>query len=131
MKFKILYVFVFMLLISSMGVAGDKGDYMNESKTLRLQLNEDNTYRLIFVEGKNKYGKVYDKIGYWKEERGVITLYFIGYDMKGVHKLDVDYRGCSKIEKKPIAEYKYKKKGAKLKSLTPGKKGEDFQKVTR
>ena len=128
MKIKRLYILVFSVLFCCVGnsFAGNKGDYLNESNTYRLQLNNDNTYRLIYVEGENKYGKVYDKIGYWTEEKGVITLYFTGYDMNGVANLEVDYTGCARIEKNPIAEYKYKKKGAKLKPLNLSKKGEVF-----
>ncbi|MBL4652494.1 MAG: hypothetical protein JKY53_06455 [Flavobacteriales bacterium] len=130
MKFKLIYIPLFVVVFCDTGVsfAGDRGDYINESSTYRLQLNDDNTYRLIHVEGENQYGKVYDKIGYWKEERGIITLYFTGYDMEGITKLEVDYTGCARIEKKPIAEYKYKKKGAKLKPLNPDKKEEIFVK---
>jgi hypothetical protein len=125
------HIFFFCLLISVSGFAGDKDDYLNETETLRLQLNEDNTYRLILIDGKNKHGKVYDKIGYWKEEKGVITLYFTGYDMGSAQKLEIDYKGCDRIEKKPIAEYKYRKKGAKLKSLNPQKKDEIFIKTVK
>jgi len=109
--------------------AGQWGEYLNESQTYRLQLSDDNTYRLIFIQGKNKYGKVYDRIGYWKEYKGVLTLYFTGYDMGEVENLEVDYQGCARIEKKPIAEYKYKRKGPKLKPLNSQKKAEIFVKV--
>ena len=108
----------------------DKWDeYLNESQTYRLQLSEDKTYRLIFIQGKNKYGEVYDRIGYWKEYRGVLTLYFTGYDMGVVEKLKVDYQGCARIEKKPIAEYSYKRKGPKLKPINSLKTAEIFVKV--
>ena len=123
------FLVTILLSITTSLWAGQWGEYLNETQTYRLQLSDDNTYRLIFIQGKNKYGKVYDRIGYWKEYKGVLTLYFTGYDMGEVENLEVDYQGCARIEKKPIAEYKYKRKGPKLKPLNSQKKAEIFVKV--
>lgn len=90
------------------------GTFINESESKKLELNQDKSYFLIDLMDIEQYPRV----GHWESNKGILTLYFTGYEIGKSPTLDIDYKGCARIKKQPIASYTYKVKGNKLIQLS-------------